>query len=51
MKQQKFSYRQSLKIVNRGCSFDSLTEVKFAVSVLEGYQFLRGRIEHAQRPL
>lgn len=40
----KFQYNRSCKIINWGCSFDSLTELKFAISIMEDYEFLRNRI-------
>jgi len=46
----KFKYGRSHKIINWGCSFDSLTEVKFAVSIMEDYAFLRGRISIYYHP-
>lgn len=36
-----FTYNRSFKIINWGYSFDSLTELKFAVSIMEDYEFLR----------
>src|SRR5690606_39057930 len=36
----KFLYGPSCKLVNWGCSFDSLTELKFAISIMEDYAFL-----------
>jgi hypothetical protein len=46
MRQQKrkFRYGRSRKIINWGCSFDSLLELKYAVSIMEEYEFLRSRI-------
>lgn len=41
---QNFKYGKSHKIINWGCSFDSLLELKYAVSIMEDYQFLRARI-------
>ena len=41
---KKFKYRNAKKIVNWGCSFDSLTELKYAVSIVEVYEFLRARV-------
>lgn len=40
----KFKYGKSHKIINWGCGFDSLTELKFAISILEDYEFLRARV-------
>lgn len=42
--QNKFLYRKSLKMINWGCCFDSLLEMKYAVSIMEDYQFLRARV-------
>lgn len=39
-----FKYKKSHRIINWGCSFDSLTEVKFAISIMEEYKFIRGRV-------
>ena len=41
---KKFAYRKAHKIVNWGCAFDSLTELKFAISIMEEYEFLRERV-------
>ena len=40
----KFKYGKSHKIVNWGCAFDSLTELKYAISILEEYEFLRAGV-------
>jgi TnsA endonuclease N terminal len=42
--QSKFEYRKSTKLICWGGSFDSLTELKFALSVREEYAFIRGRV-------
>jgi hypothetical protein len=39
-----FIYWQSQKIINWGCSFDSILELKFALSIKEEYEFLRSYI-------
>ena len=45
MQQTKSLYsRSSCKIINWGCRFDSLTELKYAISVMEEYEFLRARV-------
>lgn len=46
MKQHKnkFSYGKSYKMVYWGCSFDSLTELKFAISIQDEWEFVRNRI-------
>lgn len=41
---KKFKYHNAHKIVNWGCSFDSLTELKYAISIAEEYEFLRARV-------
>ncbi len=41
---------ESHKIVNWGCVFDSLTELKFAVSIMEEYEFLRSRVSIYYHP-
>lgn len=44
MAKGSFNYRSSHKIINWGCAFDSLTELKFAISILDEYAFLRDRV-------
>ncbi len=46
MKQDKhtFNYRKSCKMIYWGCSFDSLTELKFAISIQDEWEFMRERI-------
>ncbi|MBI3139011.1 MAG: TnsA endonuclease N-terminal domain-containing protein [Sphingobacteriales bacterium] len=39
-----FTYGNSRKIIYWGCSFDSLLELKFALSIQDEYEFLRSRI-------
>ncbi len=39
-----FKYRKSFKIVGWGCRFDSLTELKYAISIRDEYVFLRERV-------
>ena len=46
----KSRYRPAQKIVNWGCSFDSLTELKYAVSILDEYDFMRARISIYYHP-
>ena len=46
-----FKYGKSYKISNWGCSFDSLTELKYAVSIFEEYQFLRARVAIFYHPV
>lgn len=50
MQESKFRYGKSFKIVNWGCSFDSLTELKFAISIMEEYAFLRERVSIYYHP-
>ena len=45
-----FKYGTSYKITNWGCVFDSLTELKFAVSIRDEYEFLRSRISIYYHP-
>ena len=45
-----FRYGKSHRIINWGCSFDSLTELKYAVSILEDYVFLRERVSIYYHP-
>lgn len=41
---QLFEYIPSRKISGWGCQFDSLTEFKFAISIMDEYEFLRSRV-------
>ena len=41
---KKFAYRKAHKIANWGCSFDSLTELKYAISVVNECEFLQARV-------
>lgn len=41
---QKFKYSKSQKIIYWGCEFDSLLELKYAISIQDEYEFLRNRI-------
>jgi hypothetical protein len=50
MQEPAFRYGKSFKIVNWGCSFDSLTELKFAISIMEEYEFLRARVSIYYHP-
>lgn len=43
-KQTSFKYTRSKKISSWGCHFDSLTELKYAISIVEEYEFLRERV-------
>lgn len=40
----RFRYGKSFKIINWGCSFDSLLELKYAISIGNEYEFTRARI-------
>lgn len=42
--QTAFTYTRSQKISNWGCRFDSLTELKYAISIIEEFEFLRERV-------
>lgn len=39
-----FKYIKSRKIINWGCAFDSLFELKYAISIQKDYEFLRSHI-------
>lgn len=41
---ETFTYRKSQKIINWGCSFDSILELKFALSIKDNFEFLRSFI-------
>lgn len=43
-KRTKFKYKKSFKIIGWGCRFDSLTELKYAISIRDEYVFLREKI-------
>ncbi|MCH5597989.1 TnsA endonuclease N-terminal domain-containing protein [Niabella ginsengisoli] len=45
-----FKYSKSQKWINWGYSFDSLTEVKFAIYVMDDYEILRGRVSIYYHP-
>lgn len=40
----KFSYRKPQPLFGWGCRFDSLTELRFAISVMEEYAFMRSPV-------
>lgn len=40
----RFRYGKSFRMVYWGCSFDSMLELKFAVSIQDDYAFLRNRV-------
>lgn len=39
-----FNYRRSLPVIYWGCSFDSLLELKYAISIQDEYEFIRARV-------
>jgi hypothetical protein len=39
-----FNYGKSYKIIFWGCQFDSLLELKYAISIMKDYEFLRSRV-------
>lgn len=39
-----FKYRKSHKIIHWGCCFDSLLELKYAISIRDEYEFMRSRL-------
>lgn len=43
-KHTSFTYTKAKKISNWGCHFDSLTELKYAISIIDDYEFLRERV-------
>ena len=43
-KRNVFPYRDSRKVSGWGCQFDSLTELKYVISVMEEYHFLRSPV-------
>lgn len=45
-----FKYGKSHKITNWGCAFDSLTELKFAISIMEKFEFLRSGVHIYYHP-
>ena len=48
--QTGFRYGTSHKIINWGCCFDSLTELKFAISIREEYKYLWERVSIYYHP-
>jgi TnsA endonuclease N terminal. len=50
IQRRSFKYGKSHKIISWGCAFDSLTELKFAVSIMEEYEFLRARVSIYYHP-
>lgn len=47
---KQFQYRKAFKIIYWGCSFDSLLELKFALSIYKEYEFLRSRLSVYYNP-
>jgi len=43
-KASKFIYRKPSPIKGWGCHFDSLTELRFAISIMEGHAFMRSPV-------
>ncbi len=41
---RSFNYWKSIKVINWGCAFDSILELKYAVSIQKDHEFLRSRI-------
>jgi hypothetical protein len=39
-----FQYQKSIPIIRWGCSFDSLLELKYAISIQDEYEFIRARV-------
>ena len=39
-----FHYRQSYKIISWGCAFDSILELKYAISIKRDYEYLRSHV-------
>lgn len=39
-----FRYRKSHKIIHWGCCFDSLLELRYAISIRDEYEFMRSRL-------
>ncbi len=48
---RKFSYRKSYKIIYWGYEFDSMLELKFAISIQQDYEFLRSHIPIYYNPV
>lgn len=40
----RFRYRKSHKIIHWGCCFDSLLELRYAISIRQEYEFMRSRV-------
>ena len=41
---KNFQYKKSYKIIYWGCCFDSLLELKYAISIQDDYEFMHARI-------
>lgn len=44
IQEAKFQYGKSFKMIYWGCQFDSLLELKYAISIQEEFEFLRNRV-------
>src|SRR5690349_9958059 len=40
----RFHYGKSFRMAYWGCSFDSMLELKFAISIQDDYEFIRNRV-------
>lgn len=49
-KRNSMPYRGVKKVSGWGCSFDSLTELKYAMSIMENYHFLRSPVSIYYQP-
>lgn len=49
-KRNTFPYRISRKVSGWGCQFDSLTELKYVISIMEEYHFLRSPVSIYYHP-
>lgn len=47
---RSFTYSPAISVTNWGCSFDSLTELKFALSIWEEYDFMRSPVSIYYHP-
>ncbi len=50
-KRNAFPYRQSRKVQSWGCQFDSLTELKYVISIMDNYHFLRSPVAIYYHPV
>lgn len=49
-KRNAFPYRLARKVAGWGCHFDSITELKFTLSIMEDYHFLRSPVSIYYHP-